>query len=123
MKINSLIIMEDYQQKDFRFVVKYNEKGTLSCIDSRCLFAFFYLIEIERKSEMKKKVGLIAVIVLFLLLAANANFVGENGTGVNYGLFTLVPPVVAIVLAFNERSIAVTVIVLFPTDLAVYFPV
>lgn len=36
--------MEDYQQKGFRFVVRYNKEDTLSWIDSRCLFAFFCLI-------------------------------------------------------------------------------
>ena len=60
---------------------------------------------------MKKKVGLIAVIALFVLLAANANFVGENGTGVNYGLFTLVPPVVAIVLAFITKDVIISLFI------------
>ena len=36
--------MEDYQQKGFRFVDKYNKEDTLSWIDSWCLFAFFCLI-------------------------------------------------------------------------------
>ncbi|MGB6179504.1 Na+/H+ antiporter NhaC family protein [Carnobacterium sp.] len=57
---------------------------------------------------MKKKIGFIAVIGIFLILAINADFSGGNGTEVNYGLFTLVPPVVAIVLAFITKDVIIS---------------
>ncbi|WP_034551297.1 Na+/H+ antiporter NhaC family protein [Carnobacterium funditum] len=60
---------------------------------------------------MKKKVGLIAAIVLFVILAANANFGGGSGTEVNYGLFTLVPPVVAILLAFITKDVIISLFI------------
>ncbi|SEL13710.1 transporter, NhaC family [Carnobacterium iners] len=60
---------------------------------------------------MKKKIGFIAAIVLVLVLAVNADFDGGNGTEVNYGLFTLVPPVVAIILAFITKDVIISLFI------------
>ena len=60
---------------------------------------------------MKKKVGLIAAIGIVMLLAANANFSGGNATGVDYGIYTLIPPVVAIALAFITKDVIISLFI------------
>jgi Na+/H+ antiporter NhaC len=60
---------------------------------------------------MKKKVGFIAAIGIVMLLAANASFSGGNGTEVDYGIYTLIPPVVAIVLAFITKDVIISLFI------------
>ncbi|MCA9765873.1 MAG: Na+/H+ antiporter NhaC family protein [Carnobacterium sp.] len=60
---------------------------------------------------MKKKIGFIVAIGLLVIAAVNADFGGGNGTEVYYGLFTLVPPVVAIVLAFITKDVIISLFI------------
>lgn len=60
---------------------------------------------------MRKKIGFIAAIGIVMLLAVNANFSGGNAEAVNYGIYTLVPPVVAIVLAFITKDVIISLFI------------
>lgn len=60
---------------------------------------------------MKKKVGFIAAIGIVMLLAANANFSGGGTATADYGIYTLIPPVVAIVLAFITKDVIISLFI------------
>ena len=60
---------------------------------------------------MKKKVGLVLVVAVFMVFAASMNFSNVDGAAVNYGWFTLVPPVVSILLAFVTKNVIISLFI------------
>lgn len=60
---------------------------------------------------MKKKVGLVLVVAAFMVFAASINFSNGDGTAINYGWFTLVPPVVSILLAFVTKNVIISLFI------------
>lgn len=60
---------------------------------------------------MKKKVGLVLVVAVFMVFAASMNFSNCDGAAVNYGWFTLVPPVVSILLAFVTKNVIISLFI------------
>ncbi|MEG0748964.1 MAG: Na+/H+ antiporter NhaC family protein [Carnobacterium sp.] len=60
---------------------------------------------------MKKKVGLVLVVAVFMVFAASMNFSNGDGAAVNYGWFTLVPPVVSILLAFVTKNVIISLFI------------
>lgn len=60
---------------------------------------------------MKKKIGLVSALAIFMVVAANMDFSNGNGSGVNYGWFTLVPPLVSIILAFVTKNVIISLFI------------
>lgn len=60
---------------------------------------------------MKKKIGLVSVLAIFMVVAANMDFSNGDGSAVNYGWFTLVPPLVSIILAFVTKNVIISLFI------------